>query len=329
MNELPPNNRALIAGEKFTDPDQTAAGEPRAKVPFVRLETLWINTGSLCNIECSHCYILSSPKNDDLVYITLEELTPYLDEIEALDLKTREIAFTGGEPFMNPDMIAMADAALCRGFEVLILTNAMQPMMRKRVQAGLLDLKARFGDKLSLRISLDHYSPERHDEERGPGSFAKSLEGLQWLNDNGFHFAIAGRSLWGEDEPAARAGFAALFKQQGWRLDPDDPLCLVIFPEMDETADVPEITTSCWGILGLEPSGLMCASSRMIVKRKGEKSPKVLPCTLIPYRADFEMGSTLAASLEADGAMFDKGAVKLCHVHCAKFCVLGGGSCSG
>ena len=313
---------------KFSDPDITAQGEPRACVPLDQLETLWFNTGSLCNIECTHCYIFSSPKNDDLSYITLAEIIPFLDEIKASGLTTREIGFTGGEPFMNPQMIAMADEALSRGFEVLILTNAMTPMMRKSVRAGLLDLLARYGDRLTLRVSLDHYTAAKHDEERGAGSFDKSLEGLNWLNENGFRFAIAGRSLWDETQEDTLSGFADLFASEGWVLDIHNPREVVVFPEMDEAADVPEITTACWDILGLEPSGLLCASSRMVVKRRGEAAAKVLPCTLIPYRADFEMGTSLAESFDATGGMFDKGAVKLCHVHCAKFCVLGGGSCS-
>ena len=97
---------------------------------------------------------------------------------------------------------------------------------------------------------------------------------------------------------------------------------------MDSGADVPEITEACWSILGKNPADVMCASSRMVVKRKGASAPVVLPCTLLPYDPAFEMGETLAEAARADGGMFERGAVKLCHVHCAKFCVLGGGSCS-
>jgi hypothetical protein len=97
---------------------------------------------------------------------------------------------------------------------------------------------------------------------------------------------------------------------------------------MDERADVPEITESCWGILHKDPNDVMCASSRMVVKRKGASHPVVLPCTLLPYDPAFEMGATLADAAQADGGMFEHGAVKLCHPRCAKFCVLGGGSCS-
>ena len=120
----------IRAVEKFSDPQVTATGEMRASVGLKRLETLWFNTGTLCNIECANCYILSSPSNDALVYLTTDDVTGYLDEIRDNDLGTREIGFTGGEPFLNPSMCAMVRQALERGFEVLILTNAMRPMMR-------------------------------------------------------------------------------------------------------------------------------------------------------------------------------------------------------
>ena len=97
------------------------------------LRTLWINTGSLCNIECRNCYIESSPENDRLVYMTRAEVASFLDEIAREALPTREIGFTGGEPFMNPDIIAMLGDALSRGHSVLVLTNAMQPMQRPRI----------------------------------------------------------------------------------------------------------------------------------------------------------------------------------------------------
>jgi hypothetical protein len=66
----------------------------------------------------------------------------------------------------------------------------------------------------------------------------------------------------------------------------------------------------------------------MVVKRRGAAAPTVLPCTLLPYDTRFEMGATLADAARADGGVFDRGAVKLAHPHCSRFCVLGGGSCS-
>jgi len=314
------------SGAKFVNPNTTAKGEPRAEVGLTRIETLWFNTGTLCNITCRNCYIESSPKNDRLVYLTREDVRPFLDE--AKKASVREIGFTGGEPFLNPDALAMVGAALDNDFEVLVLTNAMVPMQRRSIKEGLLQLKESYGSRLKLRVSLDHYSQELHEEERGRNTFEPAVEGLNWLSQNGFSISIAGRTCWGETEAAARAGYRKLAQDNGWAVDADDPAQVMLFPEMEDDADVPEITTSCWSILNLRPDDMMCATSRMVVKRKGALAPVVLPCTLLPYDDAFEMGESLAEAKSVDGGMFSKGAVKLCHVHCAKFCVLGGGSCS-
>jgi hypothetical protein len=319
----------VTAADKFRDPDWTATHEPRARVALKRLETLWVNTGTLCNITCQNCYIESSPRNDRLLYVTAAEVASFLDEIARLNLATREIGFTGGEPFMNPQFLRMLDDALGRGFEALVLTNAMQPMQRPKSKASLLSLYERFGQRLQIRVSLDHYTEALHEAERGPRSWSKTVAGLDWLNANGFRLALAGRTCWQESENELRRGYARLIGERGWRIDAACPSELVLFPEMQAQGDVPEITTRCWGILNKDPGQMMCARSRMVVKRKGAARPSVVPCTLIAYDAAFEMGSTLADAARADGGMFAAGAVKLCHPYCAQFCVLGGGSCSG
>jgi uncharacterized Fe-S cluster-containing radical SAM superfamily protein len=304
---------------KFEDPYLTANGEERASVALSNPETLWFNTGTLCNIECTNCYIESSPTNDRLVYLTSSEVVDYLNQLEDRGWGVREIGFTGGEPFMNPEMIDMTRESLVRGYNVLILTNAMRPMMRKSVRHGLEELQQEFGAKLTLRISVDHWSERYHDEERGKGSFDKTIEGMQWLRDKGIRMAVAGRTVWGESDADSRAGYATLYLQHGFDIDPQNPGETVLFPEMDVTADVPEITTACWDILGKSPKDVMCASSRMVVKRKEADRPAVVACTLLPYSPEFELGADLADA---------EGAVQLNHPHCAKFCVLGGASCS-
>ena len=221
---------------------------------------------------------------------------------------------------MNPDMCAMAEAALARGFDVLILTNAMRPMMRPSVQRALARLAGAYGDRLTLRISLDHHSAALHDEQRGDGTFEISLSGMRWLRDTGIRMAVAGRTLWGEDEATCRAAFADLFAREEFEIDAANPGALVLFPEMDEGAEVPEITTACWGILGKTPEAVMCSNARMVVKRRGAAHPVVLACTLLAYDEQFELGRTLSEASRP---------VPLNHPHCAKFCVLGGASCSG
>jgi hypothetical protein len=311
------NDFVSIDPNKFQDPILTAKGEKRAVVALTKLQTLWFNTGSLCNITCVNCYMDSSPKNDDLAHLSLNDVTPYLDEIKAEGFGVEEIAFTGGEPFMNPNLIAMLDQVLSRGFKALVLTNAMKPMSHKR--EVLLNLQKRFGSELSIRVSMDHYSKKRHEQERGANTWAPMIDGLKWLSNNDFNLAVAGRTCWGETDALARAGYATLFDKENISIDAHLLASLVLFPEMDAKSDVPEITVSCWEILGVAPEKMMCATSRMIVKRRGADRPVVVPCTLLPYDTRFELGHELAQSAKT---------VHLNHPHCAKFCVLGGASCS-
>ncbi len=302
---------------KFQDPFVTAKGEARAQVALKGLETLWFNTGTLCNLTCQNCYIESSPRNDRLAYLSAAEVAGYLDEIAALGLGTELIGFTGGEPFMNRELPAMLDDALARGFRAIVLTNAMKPM--HKMKPALLRLCECYGARLTIRVTLDHYGAAVHELERGRGSWGPTIAGLKWLADNGFSVNIASRYLSGEPEAAIRGGFAQLFAELGIALDAADPVALMIFPEMDPTADVPEITTACWGILDKSPDSVMCASSRMVVKRKGAAAPSVVACTLLPYDDLWDLGPSLAGAT---------GAVPLNHPHCARFCVLGGAACS-
>lgn len=302
----------------FSDPFITKNGDERASVSLKKLETLWFNTGTLCNLACANCYIESTPKNDRLLYLTTDEVVSYLDEIEQNHLGTSDIGLTGGEPFMNPDILGMIDVILSRGYTLLILTNAMLPMQHKK--DALLALQQRYGDKLCLRVSVDHYTCEIHEKERGPRSFTPMINGLKWLSDNGFHVTVAGRTFLESDESVLRRGYAALFAQHGIDIDAHNKKALLLFPEMDESIEVPEITTRCWDLLDVNPDQMMCATSRMVVKHKGDHRPCVQACTLIAYDRRFTMGETLADAAKD---------VHLNHPHCSRFCVLGGGSCSG
>ena len=212
---------------KFSDPDTTATGEARAWVEPMELETLWINTGSLCNLSCENCYIESTPTNDRLAYISAAEVRTLLDEIASEKFAAEEIAFTGGEPFLNPEIIPIITLCLERGFNVLVLTNAMQTMMK--CSAALADLHKCHGEKLRLRVSLDHYSEAQHAKERGPRSWKPAILGLKWLSSQGISISVAGRTYWGEAEQAMRTGYAKLFLQEGIDLDAEDAAQLILF----------------------------------------------------------------------------------------------------
>jgi sulfatase maturation enzyme AslB (radical SAM superfamily) len=306
-----------VSAQKFLDSQWTAKGERRASVVLVRLETLWFNTGTLCNLACENCYIESSPKNDRLAYLTRADVRSYLDEARTLAFPVGEIGFTGGEPFMNPDILGMIEDSLEFGAQVLVLTNAMKPL--HHLKAPLLDLNRRFPGRLTLRVSLDHYEAVGHEKIRGAGSWAPAIEGLRWLAENQFDLALASRKLWNESEASLREGFRRLCVEQGLPIDALDSSRLVLFPEMEAHEDVPEISEGCWSILGKRPDQIMCATSRMVVRRKGASGPVVISCTLLPYDPRFEMGATLGEAARP---------VQLNHSHCARFCVLGGASCS-
>jgi hypothetical protein len=213
--------------------------------------------------------------------------------------------------------MGMLEDSLRRRFRVLVLTNAMLPMQHHKPR--LLELKRMFSGLLRIRVSIDHYEQAGHEKVRGPRTWDPALEGLRWLAREGFDLTIAGRLMWDETESDLRAGYAALFAREGIPVAAHDPNQLVLFPEMKADDDVPEISQSCWAILGKSPADIMCASSRMIVKRKGAMRPVVVSCTILPYETAFEMGATLSEA---------RLPVKLNHPNCARFCVLGGASCS-
>jgi len=187
------------------------------------LNTLWFTTGTLCNLSCEHCYIESTPTNDRLVYLSAGEVESYLEEIAGLGLPTEEIGFTGGEPFMNPEIVATLEAALTRDHRVLVLTNGMRPMLRHA--PALLRLRNRFGERLAISVSLDHSRAAEHESLRGAKSWQPAL--------------------------ARRAGLRPadsrprLFAEHGIGIDATDAVALVLFPEMGERLDVSEITVDC------------------------------------------------------------------------------------
>ena len=225
-----------------------------------------------------------------------------------------EIGFTGGEPFLNKDFPKMLTHAVKQGMDVLVLTNAMKPMLNKKSEILMVGR-----DRLTFRISIDHVDQLKHEEIRGPNSYEPMMEGLKWLRDNGFKMSLATRLMWGESEEETRKAFAQFILKNQLPIDAYSMKDLVTFTEMDVKKDTPEITTECWSILNKNPKTVMCSSSRMVVKKKGNKKPSVIACTLLPYDEAFDLGSSLKSSMQR---------IYLNHPHCSKFCVLGGSSCS-
>lgn len=300
--------------QKFENKNLTADNKARAFIESKKLKTLWFNTGTLCNLTCKNCYIESSPKNDRLSYLSFDEFKIFVNESIQNEMGTEEIGFTGGEPFMNKDIFKMIKYSLDNGFKTLVLTNAMKPMMNNKNDLNKLNHL-----NLTIRVSIDHYNKDKHEQIRGPNSWDPMIEGLKWLSENKFNYCLATRLMWNEDEETTRRNFKKFIDQYQLTLDVENKNQLVTFAEMDEKQDTPEITTECWGILNKNPDTVMCSTSRMIVKKKGNENPSVIACTLLPYKQEFDLGDSLKESMKK---------IYLNHPHCSKFCVLGGSSCS-
>src|ERR1043165_1564366 len=155
----------------FAETKPVSAAAP--KVELTSLDTLWFQVGGTpCNLACTHCFISCSPTNHTHELMRLDEVERYLEE--AARLGVREYYFTGGEPFLNPDMEAILAAALRVG-PATVLTNGLllDPARCARLKA----LADGSDYSLDFRVSLAGWDAESNDPIRGAGTFEKILAG--------------------------------------------------------------------------------------------------------------------------------------------------------
>lgn len=163
-------------------------------VPSVSLDTLWFQVaGTLCNLKCTHCFISCSPDNHSHEMLTLGQVRDRLQE--AIPLGVREYYFTGGEPFMNPEMLAILEATLRQG-PATVLTNGL---LLTPERCGRLKALADSSEySLDIRISIDGYTPEANDPIRGERTFGKILEGIRNLAAAGLNPVVTVTEACGE-----------------------------------------------------------------------------------------------------------------------------------
>ncbi|HVS15411.1 MAG TPA: radical SAM protein [Thermoanaerobaculia bacterium] len=155
------------------------ASTPR--VELASLDTLWFQVaGTLCNLACSHCFVSCSPTNHTHEHLSLDAVRRYLAEGAALGV--RESYFTGGEPFLNPQMEAILAAALELG-PATVLTNGL--LLDERRCARLAALAAASEYSLDVRISLDGWNAATNDPIRGEGTFERILAAIVRLHGAG------------------------------------------------------------------------------------------------------------------------------------------------
>ena len=183
------------------------------EVPMLALDTLWFQVaGTICNITCTHCFISCSPKNHSHEMMSLDDVAPWLDEARRLGVK--EYYFTGGEPFMNRDMLAILEATLKQG-PATVLTNGM--LLRPDVCRKLRTLIDGTDYSLDLRVSLDGFDAASHDAIRGKGVWDRVMLGLRNLAEVGIDPVITvTTAAEGVGSAEGRARFLELVRSFGF-----------------------------------------------------------------------------------------------------------------
>src|ERR1044071_8274724 len=144
-----------------------------AAVELRDLDNLWIQvSGTRCNIECHHCFNESGPRATAFNHMTFEAVTAAIAAAAARGV--RDIYFTGGEPFLHPQLLDMIARALAIA-PTTVLTNGMLISDRIAGRLARLAIAARYS--LEVRVSLDGYSEEMNDAVRGAGVFQLALAG--------------------------------------------------------------------------------------------------------------------------------------------------------
>jgi len=182
------------------------------EVGLTSLDTVWFQVGgTLCNLACTHCLVSASPTNRTHEMMTLAQIRPYLDE--AAGLGVREYYFTGGEPFLNPEMERILEATLRVG-PATVLTNGV--MLHPERCAELKRLADGSPYSLDLRVSLDGYDAPTNDAIRGKHSFRRVLRGVRNLVEAGLIPVITVTEIYdGAASAAGRLRFFDLLAEQG------------------------------------------------------------------------------------------------------------------
>lgn len=152
---------------------------PAEQVPGHRL---WIYTNFHCNLACDYCCVSSSPQADP-VLLSANEVRD-LVKMGTSD-SVKEIYLTGGEPFMNPEIVEITRECVAAAPTVM-LTNAML-LRGQRLEW----LRAMPREGLTLQVSVDSPDPGLHDLHRGAGSWQRAIDGVKTAKQEGHHVRLA------------------------------------------------------------------------------------------------------------------------------------------
>jgi MoaA/NifB/PqqE/SkfB family radical SAM enzyme len=258
-------------------------------VHMAHLDDLWFQVaGTLCNLTCRHCFISCSPHNHSFGFLGLAEVERYLEE--SVQLGVKEYYFTGGEPFLNPDMVAILEKTLQYG-PATVLTNGTvlkEEWLRRLARSEEQSLYS-----LEFRISIDGYTPGMNDPVRGEGTFDRAMRGVRQLVQHGFLPIITvARTDDAVDDESLFAGFVQTLKANGY----DRPR-IKLLPTLRIGAEVERqrgyhayerVTHEM--MTGFDQGQLICNHSRIVTDRG------VYVCPILVEAVDARLGDSLQDS---------------------------------
>lgn len=260
-------------------------------VALTHLDELWFQVaGTLCNLTCSHCFISCSPHNRSFGFLSLDTVSRALDESVALGVK--EYYFTGGEPFLNPDMTAILERTLHYG-PATVLTNGT--VFREEWLRRLAEAEAASRYSLEFRVSIDGFNAATNDPVRGAGTFERALRGVRQLLTHGFLPIITvARTRDDADEGELFRGFVELLRTHGCerprvkilptlRLGAETTRQRGYREDERVTADMME---------GFDPNHLLCSHARLVTDRG------VFVCPILLESPGTRLGATLGDALQ-------------------------------
>ena len=270
--------------------DPAGAAPDAPELPFLHLDCLWLQvTGTLCNIACRHCFISCGPKVEIHGMMTVEQVAAAIDTAAAQG--ARSYAFTGGEPFLHPQILELIDLALAKG-SLDILTNGM--LITEALAAELGRRAAAAEHSLDIRVSLDGIDAAENDAIRGRGVFEAAVAGMKHLVAEGLEPAVAVTTLAARHESAeGRTAFLERLRGLGMtqpRLKLIPPFKIGREARRGGAYETWERVTA--DMLDEDaPWNLQCGSSRMVTNRGA------WPCPILVNVDAARMGDTLEDAL--------------------------------
>ena len=255
------------------------------------LDHLWFQVaGTRCNLTCHHCFISCSPRNDNFGNLTLDDVRHRLKESVALGVK--EYYFTGGEPFLNPQMVPILVETLQYG-PATVLTNGT--VLKDEWLQTLHDAEQTSLYSLEFRVSIDGFSSTTNDPIRGDGTFDRAMQGVQNLVACGFMPIITAARTWPLDDDEEVVGqFVQMLKDSGYARPRLKILpTLQLGAEEERTRGYRQAERiEPWMLEDYDTAQLVCEHSRIVTDRG------VHVCPILIESSDSLMSDSLTAALE-------------------------------